>query len=63
MNAKEMMACPILSQYQIEGEQFGEGKAKSCIKEITSTIKQLELFPREGPRLEELIRYPTNIWN
>lgn len=40
--------------------QFGEGKAKSCIKEITSTTKQLELYPGEGPRLEDLIEYPTD---
>ena len=40
--------------------QFGEGKAKACIKEITSTARQLELFPREGSRLEDLIEYPTD---
>ncbi|MBD5497335.1 MAG: type II toxin-antitoxin system RelE/ParE family toxin [Lachnospiraceae bacterium] len=41
-------------------KQFGEGKAKACAKEITSTVKQLERFPEEGPRLEELIEYPTD---
>ena len=40
--------------------QFGEGKAKACIKEITSTAKQLEQFPGEGPNLEQLIEYPTD---
>ena len=40
--------------------QFGEGKAKACIKEITSTAKQLEMFPEEGLRLEDLIKYPTD---
>ncbi|MDE6420672.1 MAG: type II toxin-antitoxin system RelE/ParE family toxin, partial [Lachnospiraceae bacterium] len=40
--------------------QFGEGKAKACIKEITSTAKQLELFSEEGLRLEDLIEYPTD---
>lgn len=40
--------------------QFGEGKAKACTKEITSTAKQLELFPEEGLRLEVLIGYPTD---
>ena len=40
--------------------QFGEGKAKACIKEITSTARQLELFPREGSHLEDLIEYPTD---
>lgn len=40
--------------------QFGEGKAKSCTREITSTVKQLGLFPGEGSRLEELIGYPTD---
>lgn len=41
-------------------KQFGESKAKSCSKEITSTVKQLELFPGEGPCLEDLIEYPTD---
>lgn len=41
-------------------KQFGEGKAKACAKEITSTAKQLELFPGEGPRLKDLIGYPTD---
>ncbi len=41
-------------------KQFGEGKAKVCVKEITSTAKQLELYPGEGPRLEDLIEYPTD---
>lgn len=40
--------------------QFGEGKAKSCVKEITSTAKQLELFSGEGPHLEDLIGYQTD---
>ena len=41
-------------------KQFGESKGKSCAKEITSTVKQLELFPGEGPCLEDLIEYPTD---
>ncbi|MBD5519637.1 MAG: type II toxin-antitoxin system RelE/ParE family toxin [Lachnospiraceae bacterium] len=41
-------------------KQFGEGKAKVCVKEITSTAKQLELYPGEGPRLKDLIEYPTD---
>lgn len=40
--------------------QFGEGKAKACAKEIISTAKQLELYPEEGPCLEDLIEYPTD---
>lgn len=40
--------------------QFGEDKAKVCVREITSTAKQLELFPREGSCLEDLIAYPTD---
>ncbi len=40
--------------------QFGEGRAKACIKEITSTAKQLALFPKEGLRLADLIEYPTD---
>ena len=41
-------------------KQFGKDRAKACVKEITSTAKQLELFPGEGSRLEKLIEYPTN---
>ncbi len=41
-------------------KQFGESRAKTFVKEITSTAKQLEAFPGEGPRLEELIEYPTD---
>ncbi len=41
-------------------KQFGEDKAKACAKEITLTVKQLVIFPEEGPRLEDLIEYPTN---
>lgn len=40
--------------------QFNEGRAKASVKEITSTAKQLEVFPGEGPCLEELIEYPTD---
>ncbi|MCM1251848.1 MAG: type II toxin-antitoxin system RelE/ParE family toxin [Clostridium sp.] len=40
--------------------QFGESRAKASVKEITSTAKQLEVFPEEGPRLEELIEYSTD---
>lgn len=43
-------------------KQFGEGKAKVCAEEITSTAKQLEMFPEEGPRLENLIEYPTDYY-
>jgi len=41
-------------------KQFGEGKAKVSVKEITSTVKQLELFPGEGSCLEDLIEFPTD---
>ena len=41
-------------------EQFGGDKAKACIKEITSTARQLEIFPQEGPCLEDIIEYPTD---
>ncbi len=41
-------------------KQFGEDKAKACVKKITSTAKQLELFPGEGPCLENLIEYSTD---
>ena len=43
-------------------KQFSEGRAKVSVKEITSTAKQLEVFPREGSRLEELIEYPTDYY-
>lgn len=41
-------------------KQFGQDRAKACVKEITSTVKQLEPFPGEGPHLEKLIEYPTD---
>lgn len=41
-------------------KQFGEDKAKTCIWEITTAVRQLEAFPHEGPRLEKLIGYPTD---
>lgn len=41
-------------------KQFGEGKAKVSVKEITSTVKQLELFSGEGSCLEDLIEFPTD---
>ena len=41
-------------------KQFDEGKAKVRVQKITSTAKQLERFPGEGPCLEKLIEYPTD---
>ena len=41
-------------------KQFSESRTKASVKEIMSTTKQLESFPEEGPRLEELIEYPTD---
>lgn len=41
-------------------QQFDEGRAKACVEEITSTAKQLEMFPEEGSCLENLIEYPTD---
>lgn len=41
-------------------QQFGIDKAKKGVKEITSTVRQLEHFPEEGPRLGALIDYPTD---
>lgn len=40
--------------------QFGADRAKEIMNEITLTARQLELFPEEGPCLEELIDYPTD---
>ena len=41
-------------------KMFGGDKAKVCIKEIISTARQLEIFPQEGPCLEDIIEYPTD---
>lgn len=41
-------------------QQFGTDKAKQGVKEITSTVRQLEHFPEEGLHLGELIDYPTD---
>ncbi|MCH5250719.1 MAG: type II toxin-antitoxin system RelE/ParE family toxin [Lachnospiraceae bacterium] len=41
-------------------KQYGESKAKISVKETTSAIRKLEIFPYEGPGLEELINYPTD---
>lgn len=40
--------------------QFGRNKAKACAREITSTVRQLEIFPEEGLCVEDLIEYPTD---
>lgn len=41
-------------------KQFGADKAKICVGEIVATVRQLEIFPDEGPCLEDLIEYPTD---
>ena len=41
-------------------QQFGTDKAKIGVKEIISTVRQLEDFPVEGPRLGKMIDYPTD---
>ncbi len=41
-------------------KQFDEDRAKACVREITSTAKQLEAFPGAGLCLETLIEYPTD---
>lgn len=38
---------------------FGRDKAKDCVRELTEKVRQLERFPEEGQRLEELLDYPT----
>lgn len=43
-------------------KQFGESRAKASVKEIVSTARQLELFPKEGSRLEDMIEYPTDYY-
>ncbi|MCH5344456.1 MAG: type II toxin-antitoxin system RelE/ParE family toxin [Acetatifactor sp.] len=40
--------------------QFGGDKAKIGVKEITSAARYLEIFPDEGPSLEDLINNPTD---
>lgn len=40
--------------------QFGSGKARACVREITSAVRQLETFPETGPCLEDLIEYPAD---
>lgn len=41
-------------------KQFGDEKAKACIREITLAVRQLETFPKAGSCLEEIIEYPTD---
>lgn len=41
-------------------KQFGETKAKACAEEISAATKPLELFPGEGSRFKDLIKYPTD---
>lgn len=38
---------------------FGRDQAKDCVRELAKTVRQLEKFPEEGQRLEELLDYPT----
>ncbi len=38
---------------------FGRDIAKNCVQELTKAVRQLERFPEEGQRLEELLDYPT----
>ena len=40
--------------------QFGADRAKGIIHDITTTVRQLEMFPEEGFHLEKLIDYPTD---
>ena len=40
--------------------QFGKDRAKICAREIATTARQLEMFPDEGPCLQDLIEYPTD---
>lgn len=40
--------------------QFGDDKAKRIMREITSTVRQLETFPEEGLCLEKLIDHPSD---
>lgn len=40
--------------------QFGEERAIACVRDILSTIKQLEVLPDEGLDLGNIIEYPTD---
>ena len=41
-------------------KQFGGDRAKTCVQEIATTVRQLEMFPNEGPCLQDLIECPTD---
>ncbi len=41
-------------------EQFGGDRAKTCVQEIATTVRQLEMIPNEGPCLQDLIECPTD---
>ena len=41
-------------------KQFGKDRAKICAREIATTVRQLKMFPDEGPYLQDLIEYPTD---
>lgn len=40
-------------------DQFGEERAEACVRDILSTIKQLEVLPDEGLDLENIIKCQT----
>lgn len=42
--------------------QFGGDRAKSRVRELIKTVRQLETFPEEGQRLNEILDYPTDYY-
>lgn len=37
-------------------KQFGDDQAKICVQEIVATVRQLEMFPDEGPCLQDFLQ-------
>lgn len=37
-------------------KHFGGDRAKICVREITTTVRQLEMFPNEGSCLQDFLQ-------
>ena len=54
-------SCSQAFQFYQRDKGMSESKRRNiCAKEIVTTVRQLELFPDEGPCLQDLIEYPTD---
>lgn len=40
--------------------KHGKEIAEKIIGNLTASIRQLEIFPKKGQKLEDMIQYPTN---